>query len=627
MGKKQKADYQHLAREIIENVGGKENVISLRHCVTRVRFRLKEEGKADDQKIKSLDGVITVVKGGGEYMVVIGNKVADVYDAICVQLGMPTGESQGTSTGTTKQEKGNIVMRILNTVVGAVIPALNMICAGGVLKGILTILTMTGLMSSESGMYLLLSGLADAIFYFLPIALGYNLSSKLGGDPFLGMVIGATLCYPTLNGVDIQLFGMTVNATYTSSFLPAVIITAISVPVFKWLNRHIPKAVSGFLSPVITLGIMIPLGFAFIGPAATALGRGINGMISMLLNFSPVLAGMVVCGLYQVLVLLGIHSAMTSFSFMNVLSGTPDAIMALISFPCFAQIGVVLAMYLKSKDRKLKDVALPAFISGIFGVTEPAIYGVTLPRIKMFVVSCIGAATAGIVVMLSGTLMYSFTGMGVVSLLGMVNPENPSFVGPVLAAAVPFIVSFIMAFIIYKENTETEEISKGTVPTVEQKATEDQDEAEASEQKHSTVIIEAPVPGKVVPLSEVPDETFSSGLLGSGFAVEPSEGKVMAPFDGICEMVFDTRHAIGLRSDTGVVLLIHVGLETVNLGGKPFTPHVKNGDRIQKGQILMEFDMEAIKAANCPLITPVLVTNADEIGTVKIEQDKMIIGG
>lgn len=623
MGKNEKTDYQNLAGKIIERIGGKENVISLRHCVTRIRFRLKEEGKADDQKIKALDGVITVVKGGGEYMVVIGDKVADVYDAVCAQLGMQAGEPEGTSAGTERQEKGNIVMRVLNTVVGAVIPALNMICAGGVLKGILTILTMTGLMSPESGMYLLLSGLADAIFYFLPIALGYNLSSKLGGDPFLGMVIGATLCYPTLNGVDIQLFGMTVNATYTSSFLPAVIITAVSVPVFKWLNRHIPKAVSGFLSPVITLGIMIPLGFAFIGPAATALGRGINGAISMLLNFSPVLAGMIVCGLYQVLVLLGIHSAMTSFSFMNVLSGTPDAIMALISFPCFAQIGVVLAMYLKSKDRKLKDVALPAFISGIFGVTEPAIYGVTLPRIKMFVVSCIGAATAGIVVMLSGTLMYSFTGMGVVSLLGMVNPENPSFVGPVLAAVVPFIVSFLLAFVVYKEN----EVSAGTTSTLNQKTVENQNGPEVSEQNQGTVVIEAPVPGKVVPLTEVPDETFSSGLLGSGFAVEPSEGKVTAPFDGTCEMVFDTLHAIGLKSDTGVVLLIHVGLETVNLGGKPFTPYVKGGDRIQKGQLLMEFDMETIKAAGCPLITPVLVTNADEVGAVRIEQDKLVIGG
>ena len=364
--------------------------------------------------------------------------------------------------------------------------------------------------------------------------------------------------------------------------------------------------------------ITISLGFAFIGPAATALGNAVNGGINMLLSTVPVLAGMVICGLYQIMVLFGIHSAMTSFSFMNVLSGTPDAVMALVMFPSFAQIGVVLAMYLKTKNEKLKEVALPAFISGIFGVTEPAIYGVTLPHIKMFIVSCIGAMTSGVIVMLSHTVMYTFTGMGVVSILGMIDPDAPNFLPPVLAAVVPFVVSFLMAYGLYKDDP-----AEGG-QAVNEKAG---DAGETPAIPGGRIEICAPVPGRVVPMEQVPDETFSTGILGKGFAIEPSEGKVFAPFDGTCEMIFETLHALGLKSDTGVILLIHVGLETVGLGGKPFKAHVSSGDRIQKGQLLLEFNMDEIKAAGCPVITPVLVTNEAEVGTVVIEDEKIVIGG
>lgn len=448
---KKKLNYTEVAKSIITNVGGKENINSLRHCVTRLRFRLKDESKANDEVLKNMEGVISVVKSGGEYMVVIGNQVVEVYDAVCAQLGMK-GE---VVINEEKGKKRNPFMQVLNTVVGSIMPALNLICAGGMLKGLLTILTMTGVVASGSGMYLLINGMGDAVFFFLPIILGYNLAKHLGGDPFLGLAIGATLCYPGLNGVDINIFGMTVNSTYTSSFLPVIMITAIAIPLSKLLNKFIPKVVASFLTPVITLLIVIPLGFILVGPAASALGVAVSNGTNILLNSAPVPAGMLVSGLYQVLVLFGIHGAMTSFSFMNVLSGTPEQLMALVMFPSFAQTGVVLAILLRTKDMKLKSIALPAFISGIFGITEPAIYGVTLPRIKMFIISCIGATTSGIIIMLTGTKMYSFSGMGIFSIFGIVNPENPNFLPPILAAIVPFVVSFIIAFIMYKEKNET----------------------------------------------------------------------------------------------------------------------------------------------------------------------------
>lgn len=602
MAKKEKLNYAKVAENIIANIGGKENIISVRHCITRVRFRLKDESKANDDIVKNLEGVLSVVHGGGEYMTVIGDAVTDVYDAVCEQLGMQYGV--GNEAEKEEGKKANPVMRVLNLIVGAVGPCLNMICAGGIIKGLQTILQMTGMISSGSGLDLIVSAMGDAIFFFLPIFLGMNLAKTLKGDGFLGALIGAIFCYPAINGVDLELFGHIVNATYTSSFLPVIAVTAVAVPLSRWLNRYIPKVIGSFVTPVITLALVIPFGFILIGPAVNMAGSLVNTGITALLNTVPLLAGVVFSALYQVMVLFGIHSALTSFSFMSLLEGKPDAIMAMCCLVCFAQIGVVLGIYCKTKDEKLKSIALPAFISGIFGITEPAIYGVTLPRIKMFILSCISAGITGAIIMMTGTKMYSF-GLGVFAVLGMLSPENPDFIAPLLAVAVPFVVSFLSAYVFYKDEA----------------APEREDTADGK------IVIEAPVPGTVVSISQVPDETFSSGILGNGLAIEPSEGKVYAPFDGVCVTIFETLHAMGLEADTGVSLLIHVGLETVGLNGKPFKAHVKSGEKIKKGQLLLEFDIDEIKAAGCPVITPVLVSNESEVGKVSIEYDKIVIGG
>ena len=611
MVKKKNLNYDEVAKNIIANIGGKENINSVRHCITRVRFRLKDESKADDEIVKNLEGVLSVVHGGGEYMTVIGDAVEDVYDAVCVQLGMQDGA--GSETEAEEEKKVNPAMRVLNMIVGAVLPCLNMICAGGIIKGLQTVLQMTGMIPSGSGLDLIISAMGDAIFFFLPVFLGMNLAKTLKGDGFLGALIGAILCYPTINGVNLELFGHTINATYTSSFLPVIAVTAVAIPLARWLNKYIPKVVANFVTPVITLAVVIPFGFTLIGPAVNMAGSLVNTGITALLDTVPLLAGIRFSALYQVMVLFGIHTALTSFSFMSLLEGNPDAVMAMSCLVCFAQTGVVLGIYCKTRDRKLKSIALPAFISGLFGITEPAIYGVTLPRIKMFVLSCAGAGITGAIIMLTGTKMYSF-GLGVFAVLGMVNPEAPNFIPPLLAVVVPFVVSFMLAYVLHKDEavpaSDSAQITSGSETAA-----------------HEKLIIESPVPGKVVSISQVPDEIFSSGILGKGFAVEPSEGKVYAPFDGTCVTIFETLHAMGLESSNGVSLLIHVGLETVGLNGKPFKAHVGNGDKIKKGQLLLEFDIDGIKAAGCPVITPVLVANESEVGKVAIENDKIVIGG
>lgn len=576
-----------------------------------MRFTLKDESKADDNIVKNLEGVISVVHGGGEYMVVIGDAVADVYNAVSAQLGGLENSDERS------EKKVNPVVKFMNTVVGAVSPCISLICAGGILKGLLTIFEMIGLVQSGSGMHTLINAAGDAIFFFLPIFLGMNLANFLKGDQFLGAIIGAALCHPSINGVDLVILGHVFNYTYTGSFLPVIAAMAVAVPLSKFLKKYIPKAVTNFLTPVITLLIVIPLGYTILGPVVSMVGEGVNSGITALMNTVPVIAGMVFAGTYQIMVLFGIHSALTSFAFINLLEGTPDAIMAMGCLVCFAQIGVVLGIYLKTKDENLKSIALPAFLSGIFGVTEPAIYGVTLPRMKFFILSCLGASITGLIVMMSGTVMYSFTGMGAFALLGMINSEHTSLFYPILAAIIPFAVSFAASFLLYKDET----------PATADNAPTPSERSDGPTKLTGKIEITAPVPGKVVPLESVPDETFSTGVLGNGFAVEPSEGKVYAPFDGECENLADTLHALGLLSDSGVSVLIHVGLETVGLEGKPFTPHVKTGDRIKKGQLLLEFDMAAIKAAGCPTITPVLVTNEDEVGDVAIENGTIIIGG
>ncbi len=604
MAKKERK-YEQLSKDIIEKVGGKANIKSLRHCITRVRFVLKDESIADDKALENMEGVISVVKKGGEYMVVIGTHVEAVYDEIIRQLGdLEETNEKSEETG----EKKNVFMRCLNSVMAAVAPALNLICAGGVIKGILAIAGMFGL-AADSGVYMLLNAMGDGIFYFLPVFLGFNMAKNMGIPGLMGALIGCTMLYPTINGVDINLFGYVMNASYTSSFLPVVLVTACAVPVYKWLDERIPSVVKGFLVPTLTMLLIFPIGFALIGPAANWAGNQVNTIITALMNTVPLIGGALFAGLYQVLVLFGIHSAVTSFSFMNVLSGNPDVIMALSCYASFAQIGVVLAMYLKSKDQKVKSVALPAFISGIFGVTEPAIYGVTLPDFKMFVISCIGAAIGGAVIMMTNTIMYSFTGLGVVTLIGMLNPEAPDIFSVILCAIVPFVASFIMAWVAYK-------------PSAAQNKTETAPKADA---KKEATVIEPVMSGKIIPLSEVNDPTFSAGLLGHGFAIEPDDGKIYAPFDGEVMMVFGTRHAIGLKSESGAEVLIHCGLETVNLEGKPFTVHVQAGDKVKKGQLLMEADLNMIKEAGLQTVTPVIVTNESEVGQALFENNRLVI--
>ncbi len=394
--------YEKLAQDIIKNIGGKENIISLTHCVTRLRFQLKDESIANDDVLKSMEGIVTVIKVAGQYQVVIGNHVPDVYTDVSIVAGISDNVLKSS-----EKKKMSIKDKVLDLITGIMMPSMGVLCACGMLKGLNTILVVCGLLDTQSGIYVLLNAVGDSLFFFFPIFIGYNTAKKLGLNSFVGMVIGAALCHPTINGVDIEIFGYIVNATYTSSVLPVILVVALAAPLEKWLNKIIPDVVKTFLVPMVVLLISVPLGFMFIGPAANMLGSFLSQILINAYQASPLLAGLLLGGLWQVFVMFGVHMVVILGSMMNVLAGIPDPLFPLMAFVSFAQTATVLGIWVKTKDRKLKAIALPAWISGIFGVTEPAIYGVTLPRVKTFVISCMGGALSGMVAAYFGMRSYT----------------------------------------------------------------------------------------------------------------------------------------------------------------------------------------------------------------------------
>ena len=589
--------YEQLAKDIIKNVGGKENVLSLTHCVTRLRFQLKDEGKANTDVLKNMDGVVTVMQTAGQYQVVIGNHVPDVFKDVCEVAGISGGEGSG------EKVKRKFSEAALDIISGIFMPSIGILCASGILKGVNIILDMAGLIPATSGLGQILAGAADAMFWFFPIILGFNAFKKLGGNPYLGMTLGAALCYPALQGVNLNVLGFNVNATYTSTMLPILVMSFIAVPMEKWLNKVVPDVVKTFVVPAVVLFVCVPVGFCLIGPAANEVGAIINNVIQGAYGFSPIVAGILLGFLWQLLVMVGCHVLVVLPMMMGLMAGEPQPLMAVVAFPSFVQTGAVFAIWLKSKNKKLKTIALPAWISGIFGVTEPAIYGVTLPNGKQFILTCVGAGVIGGLSVLLGVSQFTMGGMGVFALPAMIDPANGSgsIISAVIVAVAAIVIGFIIAFVTYKDKKEA------VIENKEEKLVKGRE------------VICSPINGNVLPLSEAKDDAFAQGLLGNGVAIDPADGKVVSPVDGTVMTLFPTKHAIGLVSDNGAEILIHLGMDTVKLDGKYFEAHVKQGDKVKKGDVLVTCDVEAIKAEGYSMITPVIVTNtADYLDVVEM---------
>lgn len=581
--------YDLLAKDIIKKVGGKDNIISLVHCVTRLRFNLKDESLADDEALKQMEGVITVMHSSGQYQVVIGNHVPQVFTDVCRLANI-------SSETATEKKKMSFREKSLDLISGIMMPAIGILCACGMLKGLNSILLYLGLYSDADGIYILLNAIGDSIFFFFPVVIGFNTAKKLDMNPFLGLIIGAALCYPTINGTDVPLFGHMINVTYTSTLLPVILIVALAKPLESFFNRVIPDMVKTFITPMLVLLIALPVGFVVIGPIANLISNGISQGVLSIYKLSPIFAGFLVGGLWQVMIVFGVHIVLVVLCITNIISGTPDPILAFTTFVTFTTTGMIFAMWLKTKDKTLKQIALPAWISGFFGVTEPAIYGILLPRMKHFVLSCLCGAVAGAATAALGLKYHTMAGMGLFEIPALLDPTQPgkSLVHALIAAAISLFVGFAVTFITFKDEAPSET-----------------KEGELSDKCRKEVIA-CPLSGTVMALDQVKDAAFANGTLGQGMAVSPTEGKVTAPFDGTVMMLFPTRHAVGLMSDNGCEVIIHIGMDTVQLNGKYFEAHVNEGDKVKKGDLLITFDKDAIEREGYSLDTPVLVTNTKD---------------
>ncbi|MGV2966707.1 beta-glucoside-specific PTS transporter subunit IIABC [Paenibacillus sp. AGC30] len=632
------SNYDQLAKDILSRVGGRENVNSVFHCVTRLRFKLKNESVAKTEELKNLPGVITVMQSGGQYQVVIGNEVPDVYKAV-VKVGNFPSEGQVEEETDNSGKKVGLFSRFIDMISGVFTPLLGLLAATGMIKGFTAMFLSFGWITDTSGTYQLLNATGDCLFYFFPIFLGYTAIKKFGGSPFLGMAIGASLVYPTLSGLTAgdplytlftgTLFESPIHITflgipvilmsYSTSVIPIIIATFFAVKIERFFKNIIPKVVSTFLVPFFTLLVIVPATFILIGPVSTWAGQLIGAGATGIYDLSPVATGLIIGGLWQVFVLFGLHWGLVPVMLLNLSTSGADPVVAMSFAASFAQTGAVLAVMLKTKNTKLKSLGIPAFISGIFGVTEPAIYGLTLPLKKPFIMSCIAGGIGGGILGLAGSKLYIFGGLGVFGFPSFINKAtgvDSGFYMALVACGIAFILGFILTYVVgFKDKVEA---TPAPAPVLDPNP-------------NSRYEIVSPMAGEVVALNEINDVTFAGEHMGKGIAIRPTSGRVVSPITGVVQTVYRTKHAIGLVSDDGVEMLIHIGQDTVKLKGQHFTTHVKDGDRVNAGDLIVEFDLQAIKDAGYETVTPIIVTNTsnylDVVGTKDAsvhEKDKLI---
>ena len=626
--------YKQLAQDIINNVGGKENINGLTHCITRLRFKLKDESIANDDVLKNMGDIVTVMKSGGQYQVVIGNHVEAVYKDVVEIIDL---DNLNTSSETKKS--GSILDKGIDIISGIFQPVLGIMAACGMLKGLNALFVAFGLYSATSGGYMVINAAGDALFTFLPLFLGYTSAKKFGLKPMLGLALGAAMCYPAIQGssisagadamytlfkgtmfaspVYIDFFGLPIiSMDYTGTVVPIIFVVYFASKCEKLFNKFVPDLVKFFFVPMLTLLVTLPVALIVIGPIATFGSTLISEAVLSIRDFSPLLAGAIVGFSWQILVIFGLHWGFIPVYINNVMTLGYDNVMMPFFACTFATSAVVLAIFIKTKDKKLKEMAIPNFISGIFGVTEPAIYGMLLPLKKPFIISCIASGIGGAFYGFFNLRKFITGGMGIFELPAMIEPNGGmgNLIVALSGMAISMIVAFVLTMVLHKDKEEVKE--------VENKVKEETKEVKSTKLEKEIVV--SPIKGEVLNLSDIEDAAFSSGVLGQGVAIIPSDGKVVAPVDGVVTTLFPSLHAIGILSDEGVEVLIHIGLNTVQLEGRGFEACIKQGDRITKGETILKFDIDVIKEAGYSVVTPIVVTNSSQFLDVVQTESKNI---
>lgn len=650
-------DYPQLADQILEGIGGAGNVQEASHCATRLRIRLKDDSRASKEQVEKLPGVITVVKAGGQFQVVVGNDVPKVYASFNDRL--PNSESGAAATGVDDgpREKQSLLDRFIQLISALINPIIWPLAGAGLLKAFITLFVTVGWLNAESDTYVIVSAAADGLFYFLPLFLAITAAKRFGANQFIAMALAAALVHPTIvalneTGEPVSFLGIpVVMMSYVSSVIPIVVSVWVLGHLERLLDRVLPSTIRNFTKPLLALLIMVPLVLMTIGPITTFAAQGLAWLVNGLYEVAPWLGGAVMGGLWQVFVLFGLHWGFVPIM-LNDLATTGQSVMMASLMPAvLAQGGATLAVFVRTRNAARRQAAGPAAVSGILaGVTEPSIYAVNLPLKRPFYYGIVGGAVGGVIAGLSGSASTSFVFASALALPAFL--EIGSFTGLLLGCLVGIVIAFLLTFLFVDRETPGTEPAAVPAPADESApaptanptgaqpalavpaaagvATRGSTSASAaptgaaqpaeaaaapaaiSEQGPAAPVVVdlvSPMKGEIVALGDVADAAFAAEALGKGVGIIPAEGVVRAPVSGKIISVAGSRHAYGIKSDDGVEMLIHVGIDTVELKGEHFTTSRTRGERIEAGEVLVEVDLPAIAAAGYDTTTILTVTN------------------
>lgn len=587
-------DYKQLASDIYEKVGGAKNIQHVTHCATRLRFTLANDKKADSEGIKQLKGVTGLVEGNGQFQVIIGPDVSSVY----AQLP-GTGSAD---TATSKEQ--SVVSRLLDFIAGCFTPMIAIVAAGGMLQVLLSLLQLSGILAETDDTYLILYQVSQAAFFFIPVFLGNSVAKRLKIDPFLGSFIGAIFVMPGLTELisqegGVSLLGFAVpNVSYNASVLPVLLSVWLMSYVYKFADKILPNSVKFILRPLISVVVITPFALLLLGPLGVMIGNYVAEFLNYLTNNFGPLAVLFMGAFAQLLVMTGMHTTLTPILLTSLATyGYDNLIVPGMLLGLAAEAAICLAAGIKAKDTEFKQLSFSSAITALMGVSEPALYGVTLRLKKPIVGMILGGAAGG----LYFGLMNINTPVVIASFVAL--PSYSSVVHATVGSLITFVIAFGYTWVMVKDADFPNENIPADQPA-ESAAQETPPLKSAVE-----TMIAAPLAGKVIPLSETNDQAFSSLALGKGLAIKPANNEIVAPFAGTVSAVFPGNHAIGLTSDSGIELLIHIGIDTVNMKGVSFSREVNEGDQIQPGQLLLRFDAEKIQAAGYDDTVMITVTN------------------
>lgn len=626
-------DYKALAKAILIDVGGEENVVSFTHCATRLRFNLKDDGRVNRKHLEETRGVMGVVNKGGQFQVVIGSDVPNVYRELN-QMGR-FADAEGEKNE--KDERG-VVSRFLDTLAGIFTPIIPAITGAGILKAFMALLVAFGWIDKTTQTYSILVVFSDAAFYFLPFLIAYSAARKLNCNPVMAMSIAGILLHPDLisllgaakePGASLRFFGLPVTpATYSSSVIPIILAIWLMSYVEPIADKISPKPVKFFTKPLITLVVTGTVAITLLGPLGTIIGDGIADGISLLNRYASWLVPLIIGAASPYLVMTGTHYGLIPIGINNIATAGFDTIVGPGMLGSnIAQGGAAFAVALKTKNKIMRQEAYSSGITAVCGITEPALYGVNLKLKKPLIAASIGGAVSGLYLGITGVGRYTSGSPGLLALPGYIGTEGftnitNAVIGSVIALVVAFFATLLLGFDDPAEaggnaDTGTANGGEGTPATGGMSADGASAEAgdAAADGKRSgrtpgrSEVLCAPLKGRVIPLEEVADPTFAEKILGDGAAIVPETGLLVSPADAVVDTMFETGHAVSLTTDGGAELLIHIGIDTVKLKGRHFKPMAKDGDRVTTGQPLIEFDLEKLRAEGYDTTTSVVVIN------------------